>query len=68
MTIGVEGMTCEMCKAKVEKGLGNMENIKYAVANPQTNKVEIYGNDAEIESIKKTISEMGYNYTGVDNK
>ncbi|PLX01931.1 MAG: heavy metal-associated domain-containing protein [Marinilabiliales bacterium] len=68
MTIGVEGMTCEMCKAKVEKGLGSMDNIKYAVANPQTNKVEIYGDDTKIDSIKKKIEDLGYNFTGIDEK
>lgn len=68
MTIGVEGMSCEMCKAKVEKGLGNMDNINYAVANPETNKVEIYGDATEIDSIKKTIEDLGYNFTGIDKK
>ncbi|PLX12061.1 MAG: heavy metal-associated domain-containing protein [Marinilabiliales bacterium] len=64
LTIGVEGMTCEMCKAKVEKGLSNMENVKFAVANPETNSVQIYGDNAKMEDLQKKVEELGYEFTG----
>jgi uncharacterized membrane protein YraQ (UPF0718 family)/copper chaperone CopZ len=67
MVIGVEGMSCEMCKAKVEKGLGNLKDISYVVAKPETNKVEIYGKAGEINTLKKSVEELGYKFTGVEN-
>lgn len=64
MVVGVEGMSCEMCKAKVEKGLGNIEEITQAVADPTTNKVEIYGDFSDGNKLKETIENLGYKYTG----
>ena len=64
--IGVEGMTCAHCKAKVENGLRAMEQITNAVADTEKNQVTIYGKnlDAKPKLIGEKIEELGYIYKG----
>ncbi len=66
MVIGVEGMTCEHCKAKVENGLRNEENITNAIADTENNTVRIYGNNLDSELIGKKVVDLGYIYKGVN--
>lgn len=65
MEIGVEGMTCEKCKAKVENGISNMDNVNMAVADVETGILKIYGNPESIEVVRKKIEDLGYGFTGV---
>ena len=44
MVVGVEGMTCPKCKAKVEKGISELKNVSLAVADINTGTIKIYGN------------------------
>lgn len=60
----VEGMTCNHCKATVERGLGSLKNINEVVADPGRNLVTIQGNDPDDADIRKTIEELGYVYKG----
>ncbi len=64
MKIAVEGMTCQHCKRKVEEGLLNMDGVSAVTANPETNTVEIYGQNLKLETIQKTIEELGYDFKG----
>jgi hypothetical protein len=64
LKINVEGMTCQHCKRKVEEGLLNMEGVSGAIANPDTNTVEIFGQDLKLQSIQKTVEELGYDFKG----
>lgn len=64
MEIGVEGMTCEKCKAKVENGISNMNNVNMAVADVETGTLKIYGNPESIDAVKKKIEDLGYEFTG----
>lgn len=64
MVIGVEGMTCEHCKAKVENGLRNQENITNAIADIEHNTVKLYGNDVDTKKIGGLIQELGYVFKG----
>jgi uncharacterized membrane protein YraQ (UPF0718 family)/copper chaperone CopZ len=66
MVIGVEGMTCEHCKAKVENGLRSQENISNAIADTENNTVALYGSDFDISEIGKKVSELGYIFKGVN--
>ena len=66
MVIGVEGMTCEHCKAKVENGLRSENNIKNAIADTENNTVELYGNNLDPTEIGKKIHELGYIFKGVN--
>jgi hypothetical protein len=67
MEIGVEGMTCEHCKAKVESGLRNQENITNAVADIENNTVKLYGTNLDIGQLEEVIRELGYVFKGKKN-
>jgi len=64
MVINVEGMTCDHCKAKVENGLQNQENISNAIADTDQNTVKIYGSNLDENTLEKVIKELGYIFKG----
>ncbi len=64
MVIGVEGMTCEHCKAKVENGLRSQDNITNAIADTESNTVKLYGASISTDKIEKVIQELGYVFKG----
>jgi uncharacterized protein len=68
LTIGVSGMTCNHCKMNVEKRLKNLPGIESVIANPDTNEVELKGNEFDLEKIRLAVEDIGYNYKGVKNE
>jgi len=64
LKIEVEGMTCQHCKRKMEEGILNMDGISGVTANPETDTVEIYGQNIDTEAIKKTVADLGYDFKG----
>ena len=64
LKIRVEGMTCNHCKANVEKGLMNLPGIKKVNADPDKNEVYIGGEGFTLAEIEKTIDSLGYHYKG----
>ena len=64
MVVGVSGMTCNHCKANVEKNLSAIDGINYVNANHQTSEVIIEGDNVDLDLIKKTVEDIGYNYNG----
>lgn len=64
LKIEVEGMTCQHCKRKVEEGILDMDGISGVTANPDTDTVEIYGQNLSVDAIKKTIEKLGYGFKG----
>ncbi len=65
MVVGVEGMTCPKCKAKVEKGISELKNVSLAVADINTGTIKIYGNPESLEVVKKKIEDLGYGFTTI---
>ena len=64
LVINVEGMTCEHCKAKVENGLQEQENITTAIADIENNTVKIYGNNLNAGHLGKIVTGLGYTFKG----
>lgn len=64
MKIAVEGMTCQHCKRKVEEGILNLEGVSSVTANPDSDTIEIYGQNLTLQSVQKTIEELGYEFKG----
>lgn len=64
LKIGVEGMTCQHCKKKVEEGIYKIPGVTGVKADPDTETVEIYGYNFTTESIIETIKDLGYSYKG----
>lgn len=67
MKIKVGGMTCNHCTNNVVTNLKKIENIEDAVANLQTQSVEIRGENIDLETIKSTIEGLGYTFEGKVN-
>ena len=65
LKIGVGGMTCNHCKASVERNLGSIAGIESVNANPDTGDVIIQGSDLDLEKIKFVVEDIGYDYKGL---
>lgn len=64
--IKVEGMSCNHCKASVEKTLQNIDGIKKAEVNLDEKLASIkYKGDLNKEEIKSQIKEAGYEVTDI---
>lgn len=55
----VEGMTCNHCKASVEKALKNVAGVENAEVNLQEGKAKVYGN-APLDQLVAAVQEEGY--------
>ena len=64
LKVGVEGMTCQHCKKKVEDGLMEIHGVTNVSANTETNTVDIYGKNIESSSVQKIVEELGYIFNG----
>ncbi len=67
--LGISGMTCAACSARVERGLNKMPGIFSATVNLATEKAVIEYNPAEVnlEDIKRKITQLGYKPVAVDD-
>lgn len=63
-TYRVEGMTCNHCKANVEKGLGKLEVITEVVADPGINQVKLQADGLSDSQVKECVEGLGYVYKG----
>ena len=64
LKISVGGMTCNHCKMNVEKSILKLEGIEDVVANPETTEVIIQGSDLDLERIKTSVEDIGYDFKG----
>ena len=58
-------MTCNHCKASVERNLRSIAGIESVNANPDTGDVMIQGTEFDLEKIKFVVEDIGYDYKGV---
>ncbi len=65
LKIGVGGMTCNHCKASVERNLRTIKGIESVNANPDTGDVMIQGTELNLEKIKFAVEDIGYDFNGV---
>ena len=65
LKIGVGGMTCNHCKANVERNLRSIEGIETVNVNPDTGDVIIQGTEFDLEKIKFAVEDIGYDFKGV---
>ena len=61
VVIGVEGMMCPHCEARVKKALENVKGVKEATADHVEGKVTVRA-DADIDrsKLEKAITDQGY--------
>jgi hypothetical protein len=60
----VDGMTCNHCKATVEKNLAKLDKIEFVQVDLATKTVKIKGEQLDNQSIESTISNLGYDFKG----
>ncbi|MCB0475980.1 MAG: permease, partial [Flavobacteriaceae bacterium] len=60
ITIKVEGMTCNHCKANVENNLKKLPFVKNAEVNLAEKTASVEGDQLEIDKIRETIDGLGY--------
>lgn len=65
--IQIKGMTCNHCKANVERTLGSMKNLSKVEVNLENGSAAIEGTDINLDEIKNKINEIGYEYKGLLN-
>ena len=63
-TFKINGMTCNLCKASVEKNLTHLEGIEAVEVNLERKEAHVKGSSIDEEAVKKTISELGYDFIG----
>lgn len=60
IVVSVKGMDCNHCKASVENGIKRISGIETVQADLLTGQVNLMGNDIDMEQVRKTIIELGY--------
>jgi len=61
--VDIEGMSCKFCAYSVQKNLKKIPGVEQAEVNIETKKAHVVmaeGQQANIEQIKKKISEAGF--------
>ena len=61
-TLEVKGMTCEHCKAAVERALKKVPGVKTVMVNRTAGSASVEWDDAETprEILVSTVNELGY--------
>lgn len=66
MKIGIEGMSCEHCAARVEKALKELEGVKKVKVNLKKKNAELQSDtDLSSEKVKAAVEDAGYQVTDI---
>lgn len=69
LIVNVEGMSCEHCKANVEKSLNSLDFVEKAEVDLKNKVAEVtYYDLANEEAIENAINEAGYEFKGINYK
>ena len=60
----VEGMTCNHCKARVEKSIKTITGVDDVTADPVSGKVKVSGNEIDGLKVKEVVEDAGYSFMG----
>lgn len=63
MKIKVNGMSCDHCKDRVEKGLSRLDGVTAVRVDLPSGTVTVEGDVSE-ELLRNTLDELGYDYGG----
>jgi uncharacterized protein len=61
----VEGMTCNHCKAAVEKGIRDLDMQADIFADPDSNELRISSDTIDDAKVQKAVEGLGYIYKGI---
>ena len=69
LLVNVNGMTCNHCKANVEKALQELSFVENAEVNLEDKNAEVtYFGACDEKAIEEAINEAGYEYKGIEYK
>lgn len=69
LIVNVDGMSCEHCKAAVEKALKALSGVENALVSLKDKNAEVdYFGSLEEDRIKEAIVEAGYDFKGIEYK
>lgn len=69
LIVNVYGMSCEHCKANVEKALNSLDFVEKAEVDLKNKVAEVtYSDLANEEAIENAIKDAGYEFKGIDYK
>ncbi len=60
----VEGMTCNHCKARVEKSIQTIAGVENVTADPASGQVKVSGDEIDQKRVKEMVEEAGYFFKG----
>jgi uncharacterized membrane protein YraQ (UPF0718 family)/copper chaperone CopZ len=60
----IEGMTCNHCKASVEKNLAKLEGVESVEVNLERQEALVKGKGIADQAIEDTIEDLGYQFKG----
>jgi copper chaperone CopZ len=60
----VEGMTCNHCKARVEKSIKTIVGVEDVTADPASGQVKVSGNEIDGLKVKEVVEDAGYSFMG----
>ena len=63
-TVIIEGMSCNHCKANVERAINSVEGVKETIADPATGLVVIKAEKLNLDNVKSSVEKIGYTYAG----
>jgi len=64
IAITVNGMTCNHCKSSVEKNLSSLEGVESVTVDLTKSMAAIKGKNVDLEKIRETLDNLGYEYAG----
>lgn len=63
VTVKIDGMTCNHCKASVEKNLSQLEGITNVAVNLEQ-KTAVISGETDLQKVEATVNDLGYHYEG----
>lgn len=65
VTVKVDGMTCNHCKANVEKGISSVAGVENVEVDLASKTATITGKGVNIDDVKNVVESRGYEWGGV---
>lgn len=63
-TLSIGGMTCNHCKATVEKNISAIEGVDEVTVDLNSGNVKVGGEHIDLERIEMRVKELGYEFKG----
>lgn len=66
MILDVAGMSCNHCKARVEKALNSVEGVNNVEVDLENGKAKVEGPSLDVKALAKAVTNAGYAVTGIE--